>query len=153
MFDEVFDQWLDNKAAEIIKKMDREKLSSEEMIVLVLKAQANHFAHLDQDLRREMQLLREDTTRELALLREDMLRRFEQVDKRFEQMERRFEQIDKRFEQVDKRFEQVDKRFEQIDKRFEQVDQRFARLYNFLQWMMGLLVTSVGAVLVKLFIK
>ena len=42
------------------------------MIVLVLKAQANHFMHLDSDLRGEMKALRKD-----------MDRRFEAVDKRF----------------------------------------------------------------------
>ncbi|MCS6971992.1 MAG: hypothetical protein NZL89_03125 [Leptospiraceae bacterium] len=146
MFDDVFSQWLDKKAAEIIAKIDKEKLSSEEMIILILKAQANHFAHLDQDLRREMQILREDTMREIALLREDMNRRFEQVEKRFEQVEKRFEQVEMRFEQIDKRFEQIDKRFEQIDKRFNQ-------LYTFLQWLMGLLVSSAVAILVKLFWK
>ena len=110
--------------------MDKEKLSSEEMMVLVLKAQANHFAHLDQDLRSEMQALRQDTMREIALLREDMNRRFEQVDKRFEQ---------------------VDKRFEQVDKRFEQIDMRFNRIYVFLQRMMGVLATSAVAMLIKLY--
>jgi methyl-accepting chemotaxis protein len=137
VFDEVFHVWLDRKANEIVQKMDKEKLSSEEMMVLVLKAQANHFAHLDQDLRSEMQALRQDTMREIALLREDMNRRFEQVDKRFEQ--------------VDKRFEQVDKRFEQVDKRFEQIDMRFNRIYVFLQWMMGVLATSAVAMLIKLY--
>lgn len=128
MFDDVFSQWLESKAAEVIRKMDKEKLSPEEMIVLVLKAQANHFAHLDQDLRREMQLLRED-------------------------MNRRFEQVDRWFEQVDRRFEQMKQRFAEIDKRFEQIDRRFSQLYTFLQWLMGLLVSSAVAILVKLFWK
>jgi len=63
-------------------------------IVLVLKAQTNHFVHLDQDLRTEMVDLRKD-------------------------MDKRFEQVDKRFEQVDKRFEQVDKRFDAITMRMD----------------------------------
>ncbi len=96
MFDDnIFEQWLDTKSKEIVIKMgDGKALSSDEMIVLVLKAQTNHFVHLDQDLRTEMIDLRKD-------------------------MDKRFEQVDKRFEQVDKRFEQVDKRFDAITTRMD----------------------------------
>jgi tetrahydromethanopterin S-methyltransferase subunit G len=68
------------------------------MMILMLKAQTNHFAHLDIDLRSEMKALRED-------------------------MDKRFEQVDKRFEQVDKRFEQMQvetaKRFDQLTSRMD----------------------------------
>jgi predicted DsbA family dithiol-disulfide isomerase len=95
---DVFDTWLDNKSKEIILKLDKEKLSSEEMIILMLKAQTNHFAHLDIDLRNEMAELNRDLRQEMIDLRKDMDKRFEQVDKRFEQVDKRFEQVDKRFE-------------------------------------------------------
>ena len=85
---DVFENWLDKKANELVVKIgDGQSLNTEEMVILVLKAQANHFAHLDQDLRKEM-----------LDLRKDMDRRFEQVDKRFEQVDKRFEQVDKRFD-------------------------------------------------------
>ena len=88
MFDDnMFEEWLDKKAAEVFEKVGRgESIRSEEMMILVLKAQANHFMHLDTDLRREMKDLRED-----------MNRRFEVVDKRFEAVDKRFEAMDKRF--------------------------------------------------------
>ena len=35
-------------------------ISSDQMMTLMLKAQTNHFAHLDVDLRSEMRALRED---------------------------------------------------------------------------------------------
>ena len=81
MFDNnMFEEWLDKKAAEVFEKVGRgESIRSEEMMILVLKAQANHFMHLDTDLRREMKDLRED-----------MNRRFEAVDKRFEAVDKRF---------------------------------------------------------------
>ena len=81
MFDDnMFEEWLDKKAAEVFEKVGRgESIRSEEMMILVLKAQANHFMHLDTDLRREMKDLRED-----------MNRRFEAVDKRFEAVDKRF---------------------------------------------------------------
>ena len=81
MFDNnMFEEWLEKKAAEVFEKVGRgESIRSEEMMILVLKAQANHFMHLDTDLRREMKELRED-----------MNRRFEAVDKRFEAVDKRF---------------------------------------------------------------
>ena len=69
------EEWLDKKSSEIILKLDKEPLKSEEMMILVLKAQSNHFLHLDTDLRNDMKELRED-----------MGQRFEQVDKRFERV-------------------------------------------------------------------
>ena len=96
MFDNsIFESWLDEKSRELVSKIaNQEPLTSEEMIILVLKAQSNHFHHLDEDLRKEMRELRDD-------------------------MDKRFEQVDKRFEQVDKRFEQVDKRFDAMISRMD----------------------------------
>jgi len=118
--DNIFEQWLDTKTKEIVIKMgDGKALSSDEMIILVLKAQTNHFVHLDQDLRTEMIELRKD------------------MDKRFEQVDRRLEQFDKRFEQVDKRFEQVDKRFDAITTRMD----------RFMIWSFATTV-SVGGIVI-----
>ncbi len=91
--DDVFDTWLDQKSKEIVCKLGKEVLSSDEMIVLVLKAQTNHFAHLDKDLRSEMAELNKELREEMILLRKDMDKRFEQVDKRFEQVDKRFEAL------------------------------------------------------------
>lgn len=92
--DDVFDTWLDQKS-KIVCKLGKEVLSSDEMIVLVLKAQTNHFAHLDKDLRTDMAELNKSLSErieksnaqwheEMTALRKDMDKRFEQVDKRFE---------------------------------------------------------------------
>ncbi len=91
---DVFEKWLDTKSEEIMEKIGSGKsLSSEEMIILVLKAQSNHFAHLDMDLRADMKDLRMDVSRDMKDLRVDMDKRFEQVDKRFEQVDKRFDRI------------------------------------------------------------
>lgn len=84
MFDNnVFDDWLDSKAKSIITAIGEGKaILPEEMMVLVLKAQVNHFNHLDVELRQDMKNLRED------------------MDKRFEQVDKRFEQVDKRFDML-----------------------------------------------------
>lgn len=97
--DKFFDDWLDNQAQKVMEKVaNGEGIAPEQMMILMLKAQTNHFSHLDIDLRNEM-----------VLLREDMDKRFEQVNNRFEQMQ---QETAKRFEQVDKRFEQLTSRID-----------------------------------------
>ena len=129
MFDaKFFDDWLDTQAQKVMEQVaSGQSISSDQMMILMLKAQTNHFAHLDVDLRSEMRALRED-----------MDKRFEQVDKRFEQM-----QIEtaKRFEQVDKRFEQM-----QIEtaKRFDQLT---ARMDHFMIWSFATTLTVGGIVI------
>ena len=120
---DIFENWLDEKSKEIVSKLgNKESLSSEEMIVLVLKAQTNHFHHLDSDLRTDMVALRTDFQQDIKELRMDMMRRFEQVDKRFEQ----------------------------VDKRFEQVDKRFERSYAFMKWQTGIGIVFASGILLKL---
>nr|VFJ48345.1 MAG: hypothetical protein BECKDK2373C_GA0170839_102131 [Candidatus Kentron sp. DK] len=83
--DDVFEKWLDSQSQQIVEKMGQgEPLRTEEMMVLVLKAQANHFHHLDKDLRNEMKTLRTDVRDEIKTLREDMNQRFEQVIRRMD---------------------------------------------------------------------
>ncbi len=50
---QVFDSWLTAKSQEILSKVDRERITTEEMLVLILKAQTNHFHHMDQEFREE----------------------------------------------------------------------------------------------------
>ena len=150
MFDnKQFENWLDLHAQKAMEKVTSSKpLETQDIIFLTLKAQTNHIAHLDQDLRGEMKALRED-----------MDKRFQQVDKRFEQVDKRFEQVNKRFEQVDRRFERMqanmDKRFEQVDKRFERMqanmDKRFEaisdKMDNFMKWSFGTLLAFSGIII------
>ncbi len=49
----VFDSWLTKKSDEILYKVDKEKISTEEMLTLILKAQTNHFHHMDVEFRQE----------------------------------------------------------------------------------------------------
>ena len=125
MFDDkFFDDWLDSQAQKVMEQVANGlSISSDQMMILMLKAQTNHFAHLDVDLRSEMKALRED-----------MDKRFEQVDKRFEQMQ---VETAKRFEQVDKRFEQVDKRFDQLTSRMD----------HFMIWSFATTLTVGGIVI------
>ena len=126
--DDIFENWLDKKANEIIVDLGNGKaLSSEEMMILVLKAQTNHFTHLDIELREDMKNLREDLTGDMKNLREDLT----------SDMKNLRTDMDKRFEQVDKRFEQVDKRFEQV----------ISRMDRFMVWSLGLTFASTMFIL------
>jgi DNA anti-recombination protein RmuC len=152
---DVFDTWLDNKSKEIILKLDKEKLSSDEMIILMLKAQTNHFAHLDQDLRTDMQAMNQKLSTDMQAmnlkLSNDMQAMNQKLSNDMQVMNERLskemlelrQDMDKRFEQVDKRFEQVDKRFEQVDKRFEALTTRIDR---FMIWSFGVTITIGTAV-------
>ena len=89
---DVFDQWLNNKSEQILSKVDKSPITTEEMIILLLKAQTNHFAHMDIEFRNE----------------------FKAIGKRFDEIDMRFEAIDKRFEAIDKKFDYIDKRFDRL---------------------------------------
>jgi uncharacterized coiled-coil DUF342 family protein len=144
--DNIFDNWLDTKAKEIIVSLGEGKpLSSEEMMVLVLKAQTNHFNHLDIELRDDMRNLREDLTADMKNLREDLTADMKNLRTDLTaDMKNLREDMDKKFEQVDKRFEQVDKRFEQVDKRFDAV---IVRMDRFMIWSLGLTFSSTLLIL------
>ena len=69
MFDNKhFEGWLDQMVDKVMKKMGSEEaISSEDMLVIVLKNQANHFSHLDTDLRSEMKNLHQGMEERLQL--------------------------------------------------------------------------------------
>ena len=60
-------------------------------MILMLKAQTNHFAHLDIDLRNEMITLRQDMGKRFEQMQQETAKRFEQVDRRFEQLTSRLD--------------------------------------------------------------
>lgn len=94
---EIFDSWLNKKSDEILSKVDRERISTEEMIILVLKAQTNHFHHMDVDMKKGMS---------------DLDHRIEKVEKRIEKVEQRIEKVELKFDQ---KFYDLDRK---IDNRF-----------------------------------
>ena len=124
---DMFEEWLDKKAKEIILEMGEGKaLSSEDMMILVLKAQSNHFEHLDIELREDMKTLREDLTKDMMDLRKELTN----------DMKTLREDLTKELIAVRK---DMDKRFEQVDKRFDQIVMRMDR---FMIWSLGLTLSS-----------
>ena len=136
MFDDnFFEQWLDSQAQKVMDQVaNGQSISPEQMMVLVLKAQTNHFAHLDIELREDIQSLDKRLSGEMQSMNERLSKEMQELRK----------DMDKRFEQVDKRFEQVDKRFEQIDKHLTIITNRMDR---FMFWSLGLTVSAVIAII------
>jgi hypothetical protein len=104
---QLFDHWLNQKSQEILAKMDKEKVNTEEMLILSLKAQTNHFHHMDIEFRDE------------------------------------FKNIRREFQNVDQKFISADQKF----------DKKFDRLYTFLMWGFGLLITLNFGLYMKLFME
>lgn len=129
MFDNiVFDSWLTKKSDEILSKVDREKITTEEMIILLLKAQTNHFHHMDDEFREE----------------------FGSIKKEFGKVYQQFGEVNRRFEEVHRRFESIDRRFEVIDQRFERIDQKFDRQGKIMMWGFALITTLISGLYLKL---
>ncbi len=125
---EIFDSWLNKKADEILSKVNREMITTEEMIVLILKAQTNHFSHMDHDLKLAIQKSHD----EIGLIREDNEKLENSLRGDMTKMEAGIRS--------------------DMDLRFNIVDKRFDRVYTLLQWSMGIMTALFGGVYLKLFL-
>ena len=67
----LFDHWLNQKSQNILTKIDKEQITTEEMLILSLKAQTNHFHHMDVEFRNE----------------------FKKIDKQFDLIDKRFDRL------------------------------------------------------------
>jgi hypothetical protein len=74
MFDNIdFEKWLDLNAQTAMEKVTSGKgLDTQDIILLTLKAQTNHIAHLDQDLKGEMKALRVDMDKRFEAMNQKM---------------------------------------------------------------------------------
>lgn len=65
---EFFDQWLNQKSNEILAKVEKERISNEDMLILSLKAQVNHFHHMDIEFRDEFKKIDQRFDRLITIL-------------------------------------------------------------------------------------
>jgi len=107
---QLFDHWLSQKSQEILSKIDKEKVTTEDRLILTLKAQTNHFHHMDVEFRDE------------------------------------FKKIDERFNKIDHKF---DDKFNGLESK---MDKKFERMYNFLIWGFGLMITSIFGLYLKMYL-
>lgn len=145
----VFDSWLTKKSDEILSKVDREKISTEEMLVLILKAQTNHFHHMEIEFRNE----------------------FQKIDQRFNQLEAKFgfesNQLDIKITALDAKLaaqsNQLDAKItaqaNQLDAKItaqssqleNKFDRKFDQIWSFQKWQAGTMIALFAGIYLKLF--
>jgi hypothetical protein len=147
---EIFDSWLNKKADEILSKVNREMITTEEMIVLILKAQTNHFSHMDHDLKLAIQKSHDDialVNLKLETMEHSLVNDMNKIDTGIRADMNKMEtgiRADMNKMETGIRHE--------MDLRFTLVDKRFDRLYTLLQWMMGIMTTLFAGLYLKLFL-
>lgn len=77
---EIFDSWLTKMSDDILSKVNREKITTEEMIILILKAQTNHFHHMDVEMKEELTAVRTEMKEELSAIRIEVKNDFHKLD-------------------------------------------------------------------------
>ena len=124
---EYFEKWLDERAAKAMEKITNgETYEQIDVMLLVLKAQTNHMAHMEKDLHGEMRAMRGD------------------IDKRFERVDKSIEQVEFRFQgEMRALRDDMDKRFEQVDRRLNSLDQR---MDSFMKWSLSCTLIVGGLV-------
>jgi len=70
----------------------------------------------------------------------------ESIDERLVRIEANLLNLEKR---LDEHFEFIDQRFEAVDRRFEAVDKRFDDLRFWLQFILGAMILTLGAVIAQ----
>ena len=126
-----FDSWLNKKSDDILSKVDREMITTEEMIILVLKAQTNHFYHTDIDLKKGLSGVDHKIESTSANL-EEKIKNLDQLDYKTE----------KRFERVENQIDSLKSDFKRLDIK---IDNRF-------MWMIGITIAMSGGIYLKLFL-
>ncbi len=128
---QLFDSWLDKKSDEILSKVDREKITTEEMIFLFLKAQTNHFHHADIDMKNGLRSLNES---------------FDHLENGLRSLNEKVNHFESRFDRLEKSY---DAKFHNIDQRFEKIDHK---IDNRFMWMIGITIAMSGGIYLKLFL-
>ncbi|MGZ3787662.1 MAG: hypothetical protein ACXVLQ_04025 [Bacteriovorax sp.] len=147
---QLFDSWLNKKSDEILSKVDRETISTEEMIILVLKAQTNHFYHTDIDLKKGMSDI--DHRMEKGFLHFDS-----KLEKSISDLENKMEKgladLDNKMEKglaaLDKKIENSDIRITSLERRIDSLDQK---IDNRFMWTIGITVAMSAGIYLKLFL-
>lgn len=78
---QIFESWLTRMSDEILSKVNREKITTEEMIILILKAQTNHFHHMDVDMKEDLLKQKNELNNGIHILRSDSLVQKEDLKK------------------------------------------------------------------------
>ena len=102
---QIFESWLTKMSDDILSKVNREKITTEEMIILILKAQTNHFHHMDEDLNKNISDSRAENQRGLDELRIETKKSIDETQKSINDLREEFREDFHRLDQkLDSRF-------------------------------------------------
>ncbi|MGZ3787597.1 MAG: hypothetical protein ACXVLQ_03700 [Bacteriovorax sp.] len=135
---QIFDSWLNRKADEILSKVNRETITTEEMIVLILKAQTNHFHHMDEEMKSDMNGIHSEMKKFEIHVQEEFQEIRSEMKEFKAEVQEEFQEI--RSEMKEFKAEVKDE-FKRIDSK---LDSRF-------MWSMGITVTMFLGLYLKLF--
>jgi hypothetical protein len=138
-----FDSWLNKKSDDILSKVDREMITTEEMIILVLKAQTNHFYHTDIDLKKGLSDLDHKIESSIANLDHKIESSRIQLEEKINNLDRKLESSVARLDQkIETSIAHLDEKIVYLDRK---IDNRF-------MWMIGITIVMSGGIYLKLFL-
>jgi len=93
--DDIFDKWLDKEANKVLEKLNGdEALSVEDKMILTLKAQTNHFYHLDIELKQDIESFRQEQNK-----------KWEESNRKWDESNRKWEEQNKKWNESNKKFD------------------------------------------------
>ena len=106
--DDIFDEWLDSESRSVLDKFKKnEHLTIEDKMILTLKAQTNHFAHLDIELREEIEKSRKLSSEELKEFRTEQNKKWEDQNKKWEDQNKRWDENNKKWDENNKNIQKI----------------------------------------------
>ena len=109
--DDIFDQWLDEEAHRVLGKLksDDTKLTIEDKMILTLKAQTNHFYHLDIELCGKIDDFQKDQNKKW----DDQNKKWDDQNKKWDEQNKKWDENQKELQNL--RIE-ANKTFDAINK-------------------------------------
>lgn len=167
----IFDDWLNKKSDEVISKVNRETITNEETLILILKSQNEYFKKLDQRIEYEfnkydLKLInsQQEQTSEfddkLIILENRIDLKLQALEERIElKLQALEERIELRLQALEERIElkllALEERINNLEKRIEKIENRLIDLENKIDknfiWTIGFMAAGFAGIYIKLF--
>jgi len=88
--DDIFEKWLNDEANNVLEKLKTEKpLTIEDKMILTLKAQTNHFYHLDIELREKIDDFQKDQNK-----------KWDEQNKKWDEQNKKWDELSKQIQNI-----------------------------------------------------
>ncbi len=106
--DDIFDEWLDSESKRVLEKFKQnEQLSIEDKMILTLKAQTNHFAHLDIEIREEIEKSRKLSSEEIKAFRDEQNKKWDEQNKKWDEQNKKWDEQNKKWDENQKELKDI----------------------------------------------